>query len=238
MYEIEELILNVGKYKNTIIQKKFSSKKNTVCFAFFNKKPVVLKWFAPGFRKNMDNEYFILKSSPTNLNLPHIVEKDDENNVLIMSYIFGDSLCDFINSESISSNEKESKIKNLANWFYNFHTFYKKNDKWRIRGDSILHNFILSDRIWGVDFEESRLGKPTEDIASMCGSILSTNPMFTNLKFQLCKFFIKSYERLSKIEMPNINYEIAYSLLEKIQYRPDEEDILRNFSDKIKLRGI
>ena len=67
MFEIEELIGNVEKYKNIVIQKNFSSKKNTVCYAIYNKKSAVLKWFAPGFRKNMNNEYYIFYLNPESL---------------------------------------------------------------------------------------------------------------------------------------------------------------------------
>ena len=83
----------------------------------------------------------------------------------------------------------------LGQWFTNFHVFFKTTDRFRIRGDSILRNFILTDRIWGVDFEESRTGRPEEDIATMCASILSTDPMFTPEKFELSKIFIKSYNQ-------------------------------------------
>ena len=51
MKDIEELIKNNKKYKNVVIQKRFISKKNTVCYVILNGKPRVLKWFAPGFKK-------------------------------------------------------------------------------------------------------------------------------------------------------------------------------------------
>ncbi len=126
----------------------------------------------------------------------------------------------------------------LAEWFFNFHNHFKKEDQFLIRGDPILRNFILTDRIWGVDFEESRIGKPVEDIAGLCSSILTTNPMFTNEKFRLCRFFIESYLKLALDKIDKINDEIAYTLLEKIQYRPDEEDILRKYNKIIKEKGL
>ena len=36
MKDIEELIKNNKKYKNTVIQKRFTSKKNTVCYVILN----------------------------------------------------------------------------------------------------------------------------------------------------------------------------------------------------------
>jgi thiamine kinase-like enzyme len=99
-------------------------------------------------------------------------------------------------------------------------------------------NFILTDRIWGIDFEESRLGKTIEDIAGMCASILTTDPMFSSEKFLLCEIFIDSYSKLAPGRIENINDEIAYVLLEKIQWRPDEEEILRKYCKIIREKGL
>ena len=117
----------------------------------------------------------------------------------------------------------------LAEWFVKFHNHFKSDDQFRIRGDPTLRNFIFTDRIWGVDFEESRFGKVIEDIAGLCSSILSTDPMFTSEKFQLCKIFIDTYVNLAPGRIVNVNDEIAYALLEKIQWRPDEEEALRKY---------
>lgn len=238
MREIEELINHTKKYRNTIIQKKYQSKKNTVCYIIHNGKPVVLKWYAPGFKKNMKNEFSILKNSPAALNMPSALEMDEENCVILMGHIPGDNLCDIINDERIVTDRKKSYVQLLAKWYYKFHDFFKKDNEFRIRGDSILRNFILSNRIWGVDFEESRLGPPQEDVAGLCASILSTHPIFSDLKFDLCRIFINSYKKYASWPLLEINNEIAYFLLKKIQFRPQDEIILRKYSDKIRKNGI
>jgi tRNA A-37 threonylcarbamoyl transferase component Bud32 len=238
MKKIEDLIKNNEKYKNTIIQKKFTSKKNTVCYVFLNNKPRVLKWFAPGFRKNMETEYTILKKGSSKINIPTPLDNDKKNNVIVMSYIIGENLSDVINDEKITILEKQRLMYLLAEWFYKFHTYFRRVDKVCIRGDSILRNFILTDRLWGVDFEESRYGKTIEDIAVMCASILSTYPMFTDGKLQLIRNFINSYEKLTHQKFHDIHNDIAYSLLEKIQWRPNDEKIIRTFSQKIRKKGI
>jgi len=238
MKDIEELIKNNKKYKNVVIQKRFTSKKNTVCYVILNGKPRVLKWFAPGFKKNMETEHIILKKGASKLNIPTPLEKDGENNVLEMGYIIGENLCDVINDEKTTTTEKQRLMHLLAEWFSEFHTYFKEAEKFYIRGDSILRNFILTDRIWGVDFEESRYGKPIEDIASMCASILSTDPLFTDEKFQLCRIFMDSYEKSVKWNLNDIDNEIAYALLEKIQWRPDKEEVLREFAQKIRKKGL
>ncbi len=238
MREIEELLNHVKKYKKAILQEKFISKKNTVAYVTIEGKPRILKWFVPGLKRQMNIEYNILKKGSSKLNIPTVYEKDEKNNVLMMSYIIGENLCDIINNEKTTFDEKKRLMILLAEWFFNFHNLFKKEDKFIIRGDSILRNFILTDRIYGVDFEESRIGSIVEDIAGMCSSILSTDPMFKSEKFNLCKIFIETYTNLAPGRILKVNDEIAYALLEKIQWRPDQEEILRKFSKKIRESGL
>jgi len=238
MKNIEELISKRKKYKNVILQKNLKSKKNTVAYVTIDKKPRVLKWFVPGLKRNMENEYRILKKAKSEINVPMIYKKDDKNNVLYMNYIMGENLCDIINDEDASYEEKETLMMLLSEWFYNFHNFFKDNDGFLIHGDPTLRNFIFTDRIWGVDFEEARSGKPVEDIAGACASILSTDPMFTKEKYKLCSIFVDNYLKLAPGRISDINKDIAYSLLEKIQWRPEQEEKLRKHSKKIRQNGI
>lgn len=238
MRDIAELIQNVNKYKEAIVQIRLKSKKNTVAYVTMNEKPRVLKWFVPGLKKQMKAEYEVLKEGSPKLNIPTIHEMDEENNVLIMGYITGENLCDVINDEKTSTSEKQKLIVLLAKWFADFHDHFKTEGQFRIRGDPTLRNFIFNDKIWGVDFEESRMGLPSEDIAGACASILSTDPMFTKEKFELCKLFLESYTSLTPERIKNISNEISYALLEKIQWRPGDEETLRRYSKIIKQQGL
>ena len=238
MKKIEDLVQNVKKYKNATIQKSFKSKKNTVAYVTIKDKPRVLKWYVPGLQKNMQNEYSILKKGSSKLNIPTPFEMDEKNNVIISNYITGENLCDIINNEKTTTGEKQRLMVLLAEWFIDFHNYFKTKEGFCIRGDSTLRNFILTDRVWGVDFEESRQGKIVEDIAGMCASILSTDPMFTSEKFQLCQKFIDEYIKKAPGRILNVNDEIAYALLEKIQWRPTQEETLRKYGKKIREQGL
>ena len=238
MKNIEELVQNIKKYKKAVIQDKLKSKKNTVAYVMIKDKPRVLKWFVPGLKRQMEIEYDVLKKGSSKLNIPSVYEMDEKNNVLVMNYIIGENLCDLINDEKTADSEKKRLMILLAEWFVEFHNHFKTEDQFRIRGDSTLRNFILTDRLWGLDFEESRMGRVIEDIAEMCSSILSNDPMFTSEKLQLCKIFIESYAKLAPGRIVNANDEIAYALLEKIQWRPDDEDILRKYSRRIREKGL
>ena len=231
---MEELIENVEKYKNAVIQKRFKSKKNTVAYVILDGKPKILKWFAPGFLRQIETEYSTLKKGSSSLNMPVSYEKDSDNNVLIMNYIMGENLCDVINDVKTVFSENQRIMVLLSSWFARFHMYFKTNDQFHIRGDSVLRNFILTDCIWGVDFEEFRSGKPVEDIACMCSSILSTDPMFTYEKFCLCRTFIMSYAQSVVWNLENINEEVAYALLGKIQWRSEAEELLREQAYKIR----
>jgi len=239
MRDIQELIENVEKYKTVAVQKHFGSKKNTVAYVIFNGQPRILKWFVPGLKRNMEIEYSILKKGFSNLTIPSPFEKDSENNVLVMSYIMGENVCDIINDSQKILDEKIKLIHLLADWFVNFHSFYKTEDGFRLRGDANLKNFILSKgRIWGVDFEESRIGKPSEDLATLCVSLLSSDSMFTDEKFHFCQIFLDAYLKSVKWDVNQINTEISYALLERIQWRPNDEELLRKYAIIIRNKGL
>ena len=220
---INDLILSDERYTSCVIQKTYDSKKNSVALVTIDDKTRILKLFYPGFIKNMKNEYEILKKASSSINIPAVYEIDEKNHVLILQYIQGENLCDLINSDKISYSEKERLIILLADWYIDFHLYFKNNDTFIIRGDSILRNFIFSDRIWGLDFEESRTGEPEEDLSYICASILSTNPMFNEDKINLCQTFINRYEQNSTWEISEISKHINLAL-KQIMIRRDLKD--------------
>jgi thiamine kinase-like enzyme len=156
----------------------------------------------------------------------------------LIYYIRGKNLCDIINSKDTSFNSKLRIIIFLAKWFIKFHDYFKIQKKFFIRGDSNLRNFLYNNQIWGVDFEESRFGEPEEDIACMCSSILSTNPMFTEDKFQLCDTFIESYSEIINCKIEKLNEMISNKLIKNIQWRSKDEHILRKYAYIIRKKGL
>lgn len=239
MRDIQDLLDNVEKYKNALLQKRFQSKKNTVAYVLSDSHPRVLKWFVPGLRQNMEIEYSVLKKGFSNLLIPSPLEKDMENTVLVMSYIIGENVCDIINDATKDFEDKQKSMHQLADWFFRFHRFFKTEEGFRIRGDATLRNFIISrGKIWGVDFEESRMGRPSEDLATLCASVLSTTPMFTDEKFHLCHTFLDTYQKSATWTIENISANISYALLERIQWRAQDEEILRNYAMKIRTKGL
>ena len=239
MRDIQDLLGKVERYKNVLLQKSFTSKKNTVAYVLLDGQPRILKWFVPGLKQNMDIEYRVLKKGYSDLPIPCPFEKDLENNVLILSYVMGKNICDIINDPQTPFEENQKIIHQLADWFVQFHSFFKNEEEFRLRGDASLRNFILNrGRIWGVDFEESRIGKPSEDLATLCVSLLSSDPMFTDEKFQLSQIFLDAYRRSAQWNIENIHMEISYALLERIQWRPKDEDKFRTYATTIRKKGL
>jgi tRNA A-37 threonylcarbamoyl transferase component Bud32 len=231
MKEIDFLIDKSTKYKKSIIQKKFFSKKNSVAYVLYDNKPRILKWYPPGLIKQLNTEFKVLNEGFNKLNIPIVYEKDTINNVIIMNYIPGRNLCDIINDENVNTTDKQNIILKLSEWFKKFHDFYKSNDNSYIRGDSVLRNFIYTDEIWGLDFEEFRIGKVEEDVADLCASILTTDPQYTKEKFNLCRLFIEYYSKNLLINykglMKELTSSIIYRLINKgISYSKKDVDYI------------
>lgn len=239
MRDIQDLIGTAERYKNVLLQKRFTSKKNTVSYVILDGQPRVLKWFVPGLKKNMDNEYSVLKKGHTKLYMPYPFEKDTENNVLILSYIIGENISDIINTRHTLPEQKQRIVQQLADWFVQFHSFFKEEDRFHIRGDAGLRNFIFGrGHIWGVDFEESRISNASEDLAALCASLLTSDPMFTDEKFHLCQIFLDAYRNSTQWIIEKINAEIAYAVLARIQWRQNDEERLRAYAKIIRNKGL
>ncbi len=234
MKSIHYLKTHIHKYHDIIIQKEYPSKKNTVAYVTYNHKPRIFKWYPPGFTRNMQTEYTILTKLKGKLDTPIILTKDTTNTLLIMNYLTGNNFCDYLNDPNIPHHNKQQHLEKLALWYAHFHQFFKNTDHYTIHGDAHIRNFLVSTKIHGLDFEETRPGKPVEDIARICASILTTNPMFTQEKYELCKQFISNYESVTPWKITHPLDELAYALIEKIPYRPTDEQLLKKHAHSIK----
>jgi tRNA A-37 threonylcarbamoyl transferase component Bud32 len=233
MHDITYLQSHYKKYRDIKIQKVFTSKKNAVAYVLYQGKPRILKWYAPGFKNNIATEVKVLTKATLKLSIPTLFEYDSTHHVLNLSYIPGQNICDLINSPEATYSEKERLIKLLAQWFAGFHQFFKTRESFLIRGDATLRNFLFTDRIWGVDFEETRPGKPIEDIADLCTSLLTTKPMATEEKFSFCTTFITAYKQHVSWNLEHLIEELTYAIIQRIPYRPTEEQQLRKLAANI-----
>jgi tRNA A-37 threonylcarbamoyl transferase component Bud32 len=221
MKTLEEILSKTVAYQDAVIQKIFNSKKHTVALVTLNGKARVIKWYQPGFSHNMNNEYRVLSTYSSKLTIPTVFEKNDTQHLLFLQYITGDNLCDLIHSSLVSREEKTRLMILLAQWYAQFHEVIKSDHQTYIHGDAHLRNFIFSDRIWGVDFEETIKGEPVQDIARLAASILTTNPSFTKEKLQLTQTFISSYQQARGCTLPTIDEELHIAV-EEVKERRKE----------------
>jgi tRNA A-37 threonylcarbamoyl transferase component Bud32 len=240
MRDISELLTSSERYQGILIQKRFTSKKNTVAYVLLQGSPRVLKWYVPGLKANMETEASILSKGSAATHIPSLLDKDPDNNVLIMGYVAGTNLCDILNDQTKTLHDKRHLISSAAAWFATFHQSFKTKDAFRLRGDPTLRNFILKDdqTVWAVDFEESHIGNPVDDIAGFCASLLTTDPMFTTEKYELARHFIATYRSQAPWPVENTSQAVAYALLERIQWRPEHEDLFRKTAASIKKHGL
>jgi len=228
----EELPELVDKFNHFILNH-IKSKKNSVVGLTFNRdtehlpKEVIVKIFSTN---SADNEYSTLtKLKRQNLFIPNILFY--KKPYLILERIKGVNLCDFINEklvdvadlESLNPETKEEisrSIEKLADWFNQLHTNNViENEKHSEaivlnKGDTQLRDFIyipLKNEIYGLDFEDSYEGNHIDDIASVCCSLLDTNPgifeqTVPKAKIELINLFLESYYRNN----PSIYFDFKY----------------------------
>lgn len=238
MESLQIILKKIGKYRSCVVQKEFTSKKNNVGLVRFNGSICVFKRFSQQHVKNINRECNILSRYKDFIYMPLLIETDYDNKIVILKYIPGGNLCDILNDIRISLEEKQRIIKILAEWFIAFHVSFRTKEGSIVRGDSNLRNFLFTDRIWGLDFEESRLGNSEEDIGEICSSILTTKPMFTQEKFHLCQQLISQYERSSQTKLQNINKYISTTFDMITKRRDGHLEIIEWYKDEFLDKNI
>lgn len=221
-----------------ILRHVYPSKRHLVYLIIQNGESRILKWYGAGYAEQMDKEYHVLSEASSALEVPKPVYLDRLNYYLIMNHINGKNLCDVVNDEYISLNKKIEYINMLSEWLSKFHMFFRRDDGFLLRGDSNLRNFIVNEKVYGLDFEEARIGEPVEDVAEVCSSILTTDPMFTDEKFNLSFLFVESYTNKVEWRIKNVNKAVSYALLNRIKWRPYDKDIISTHAKRIMSKGF
>jgi tRNA A-37 threonylcarbamoyl transferase component Bud32 len=219
--------------ENTSIEsiERLRSKKNIVIHLKIHaEKPidVVAKLFVVD---KFDIELRILNSSwEKSLAVPKVIKA--EEGVILMDFISGDLLVDTLNQSF-----KPEFADLLAKWYYNFHSAHEM-----IKGDPRLRNFIHHNgRIYGVDFEESRIADWMLDIGGSAASFLDTNPIFDVRKRQLCWRFLERYldltgqKRTKEIDQHFVE-TVADTLKQTSEWRNDKE--ILDLSENVRQNGI
>jgi len=169
------------------------SKRNRVWIAETDVRPVVVK---QSLSKRAGNEFEeLLVARKAGIDVPYPLFMDGD--YLILEYIQGDT-CDAMINHLFSPEVAEK----LGIWLAGFHEKMQSNGPRRIRGDSVLSNFVFSDgKVFGLDLEDSGPGDPLDDLGQVVASILGNEPFFTPIKFDLSIRLIESYGREAKVDV-------------------------------------
>ena len=206
--------------------KKFPSRKNSVYLVERDGRELVLKLYENArWRTEADTLDMALRAG---IAVPEVVELKEK--AMLMSFIPGPSVNDFLEADGM-----DEKVLEVAGWLAAFHRAFMQGEMVRLKSDAIFKNFIVSDRIYGIDFELSRPGRPEEDVGEALAYLLDTRPMFTEAKFELGRKFIEHYEKESGMVLWDIDASVARSLEEAAAFRPGQAEFLKKKAAEIRL---
>ncbi len=166
------------------------SKVNRIWIVETDVHPVVVKRFLSG---KSGNEFeALVQARGVGLNVPYTLAS--HRDYLVMEYLPGE------NAEVLINKMFDASVaESLGRWLALFHEKLSNELGVRIRRDSVLSNFVVSDgTVYGVDLEDSSVGDPMDDVGQLGASILGSEPFFTPIKFDLCARMLRAYGNSSK----------------------------------------
>lgn len=208
---------------------RFASKRNQLYHLSFtdlcgSEKQYVFKLH--NYRTRLAREIemlFLLKNSPALV--PDLVKVI--GNGYLMEYISGPTILDYASwQEKIHFQFKEphtepamQAIRQLAEWLKDFYEVTEINlGKRMVLGNLNLRNFIIRDKLYGVDFEDCREGCREEDIGRVCAFSLTYTPPYTTWKKAFTKEMINLF--VTKLDLNQSRViDCFFSELEQINKR-------------------
>jgi tRNA A-37 threonylcarbamoyl transferase component Bud32 len=207
------------------VVKKFPSRKNAVYLVERGGWRLVLKIYDSDRWKNEAEA--LVEARKAGIAVPGVVETKEK--ALLMEFIPGRPVNDYL-----ETGRMREAVLGVADWLASFHKAFRSGGEVRLKSDAIFKNFIVSDRVYGLDLELSRMGRPEEDVGEALAYLLDTDPMFTEEKFGLGSEFIGRYESGSGIRLDDIDAYVARALEEAAAFRPDQRDIMLKKAGEIK----
>lgn len=204
-------------------RKNFIVKKNDVIWIKTydhqgQKKDIVVKQYKQS-NWSCNKEADILTSlREEGLAVPTVYFKS--NNLIIMEYIQGEVLLDTILRQENDSADTLRGYSNtivweLTQWLSDFYRAMKKwSKKDYIKGDMNLRNFIYGDKLYGIDFENSRTGNREKDIGRLSAFILTYNPAFSQFRVHFTRELLQSLQDILPIDLDAVIQELKLELNE------------------------
>lgn len=206
----------------------FPSKKNQVTLLELErggeKFEVLAKFFVWG---NPEIEWETASSAgEAGIPVPGLIRKID--NVIFMEFVPGKTLIAMAEEDPGAFDAKP-----LARWLGKFHKAFASEDGLTtLKGDVMLPNFIISEkdgRIYGLDFEESKKGRPIFEIANLAATIISSGKLWQAPAVEGIRIFIEAYleENKIRIDAEELRALIIESLKSRIQFMPRREALFK-----------
>ncbi len=161
------------------------SKRNRVWVVETDVRPIVVKRFLSG-RAGHEFET-LMQARLAGLDVPYPLWSDGSH--LVTEYIAGEP-CELMINHMVSGAAAEA----MGVWLARFHSSLSEGTSVKVMADAVLSNFVfVSDKVYGMDLEDSRTGDPLDDVGQLAANILGSEPFFTPVKFDLCLQMIRSY---------------------------------------------
>lgn len=180
---------NILSYR---LQERFLSKQNAVSLVSFidrlgkERQWVVKRYSSPEGHMEKEAEILTLLYKE-GLTVPEVIYAGETN--IVMRHIKGITMLEWMEGKEQEAVDARiqggvlNAVEELTCWLKNFYAIMAHNyGESVILGDVNLRNFILADRIYGVDFENCRQGKIEEDIGKLCAFALTYDPPYTRWK--------------------------------------------------------
>lgn len=208
----------------------FYSKKNRVFRSVVEGIPYVVKAYRGEWQERAAVEYGILVSCrQKEVPVPEPIALLE--GAIVMAPVDGQVAGDVFDRLIVTrsavglTSEQERLADHLARWLARFHNAF---DFGLTRGDSILRNFIVTDKgVVGLDFEESSPGDSLQDIGQICASALATDPPFTEKKVEFARRLADRYWACSgQRRADELGGAIAAAIRHYSQYRSNGPELL------------
>ncbi|MCR3922187.1 MAG: hypothetical protein NUK65_06685 [Firmicutes bacterium] len=211
-------------------KEEFYSKKNDVAlFSFIDSRQQTKEWVVKKYctgktTKEKDILNYLYEGG---LAVPELIYAGE--NHLVLQYLKGVTLLEWLERQEQHyeiGHASRQTIVNWADWFLLCYSLLEKAyGESMILGDVNWRNFILAETIYGLDFEDCRIGKREEDIGCLCAFALTYNPSFTPWKLKLVAVIQDVFEDKLSLSSTLISREMNKEL-SRMQERRDSKLLL------------
>ncbi|MEW5748327.1 MAG: phosphotransferase [Candidatus Thermoplasmatota archaeon] len=131
----------------------------------------------------------------------------------------------------VLGSEQERLADLLVRWLASFHEAFGYG---LARGDTILRNFIVTERgAVGLDFEEAARGDTLSDLGQLCASAMMADPAFTGAKIAFARRLADRYWAVSgQRRMGELDGAVTAAIRHYAQFRPNGKALLAH-ADRI-----